>query len=1289
MHVRSNEVFLSETTGSKIQLSNTTESKMDYYHQFINNIGDKIPMDVSGEMLQDYLKYQGFGDHHVEVYDNWISKLAEGDVCNRVLNFPNGNVITFENFQKYLPRYTRDSKVLDLTPKLAREQGITYGSDWQVDILLRQDGPTGKILARKDNICIGNVPVMLKSQLCYLKGKSPRELALYGEDPKDPGGYLIISGVEKVVLLQEQLALNKIFLMNIDTKGSVVTRMTANTKRGTSLIELGLDKATKSIIELRLPSLHGSDASQQEGHKSINVLSVFRILGVSSLTKIKNMIQRFIKQDPNIIKKSMLKLTSNIVNYELFKDDIGMMADDMDKGSLSDEEKRQAVMTVINDDLFPHLNELPGLYDETLEVRNKRIIKSKLNLLAIMTARFLEYLAGFRPLNNRDSWSNKRVEGAGRVMQSLFRSAIRKTYNIIQGLMKNGSIKDLNGVVEKMRYNIITDTFHDSFITGNWGIKGASMKTNVSQTLYRDSVINTYSHINTVEVPISRTDRQQNIRMVQNTQWGFICPVSSPEGDNCGLIKNLALLAKCSIERDDTKIIRQLVGDELLPMRVTMKKDIREKNGWTDKIIVYGKFIGWCNGKETYNFLLEGRRMQNGFPIDMSVIKEDDWVYVDVGPSRLIRPLLIVNQDQTLAIDSVVLQNGENLRKGSFQDYLSEGGMEYISSWEQEYIKIAVSIEEISKRTELFADAEEALLDAKKKLIDIRNGGNVFNRHGEVLSLEDCESLVRVATENRKKLLDTNKPYTHCEVDPLVILSVAAALIPWPNHNQAPRNTYQVSMGKQALGNYHVNHLNRFDGKTKVLPFSHRPMLETELNSTVGLDLRGPGQNVNVAFMALPYTEEDSFIFKKEFLDRGGFRIYKYITYKTIVKLSGDVVEKLTKPNRRQGEHENRYRFIQDGAQDPSLAGLPQLGAPLRQGDCIIGKIQTVGNDPARNESTFLRVGDEGVVDKILVTTDNKSYVVNVKLRVMRVPEEGDKFAPRNAQKGTIGLVISEVYLPFDEDGICADVFVNTHTLPSRMTLSYPMELLASKHGAYRGVHINGSAFKPFELKTCQATLKKYNKDPMGYESYTSGLNGQPLDTKIYAGPVFFQALKHHVKDKIQARSKGQVKPLSRQPPKGRGNRGGLRFGEMERDAAISHGASSFLRERLMLVSDGYQTVFCKICGTYAVNDPITKGYKKCRLCGNPDQFGKCTIPYAYKLLQHLLGAMGINLHPEFVTSDEYARKIFSQEIKPEKVDLSYIDLQLNEADEGLEEEQEEQEEPTPEIDNEIYDYNE
>jgi DNA-directed RNA polymerase II subunit RPB2 len=1263
-----------------------------------------LVLSPSGQLLKQYITWEGFGDHHIQVFDNWISRSAYNNVYNRMLQFADGRTICFENLKIFHPRYTRDGKVLPLTPKLAREQGVTYGGDWHVDVVLRKGGCGGEELDRRTGVCIGTVPTMLKSHNCILHGKTPRELALLGEDPKDPGGYFIVSGTEKVVLLQEQLAVNKIFLMNMDSKGSTVARMTANTVRGTALIELALDKKTRSIIKIRFPSMRG--AKQGEKYKSINVLRIFRIFGKGDPTDIQNIISLFMK--PEHVKKSMFKLTRNLVDFMMFPDDIEIMATKMDKSKLSQDEKVKEVLRVFETDLFPHLNNLPGPDNETVQERENRIATAKVFLLSIMIARFLEHLAGFRALDNRDSWSNKRVEGAGRMMEQLFRNAWRKTLGIVQASIETGAIKDLGGVVEKIRYSVITDTFHDSFITSNWGVKGTQMKNNVAQTLVRDSVVATFAHINTVDVGISRTDRQQSLRMVQNDQWGFICPASTPEGENAGILKNLSITAKVSLERSDSEIIRLLIGDQAkgIVQRVAMDPVVRTQ--WPDKMIVNGKFLGWCNAEETRNFLVDLRR-NGALPFDMSVIKEDDWLYVDIGPSRLVRPLLIVDPDQQLAIDRLKLRGRtnqqaafNNIKDGNANNMygqciqpnhvlLCSGAMEYISAWEQEYIKVATSVDVIRKRLEMIEDANDAFRVAVEQLEAVKRQEKIIIDIDGVkteLTLEEAQSRYNSANDVVEKL-KSNRPYTHCELDPQAILGIAAALIPWPNHNQAPRNTYQVSMGKQALGVYHSNHVNRFDGKTKLLVFPNRPMVETEMYDVIGLDERGPGENVNIAFMAFPYTEEDSFVVKKEFLDNGGFRMYKYLTYKTIVKHSGDVTETLTIPPPRAGEPPDRYKYIQMAEPGNPMNGLPMIGAPLRQGDCVIGKIQHVpATKDVRNESVILRVGDEGVVDKVLVTSDNKTTVVIVKLRVMRIPQEGDKYAPRNAQKGTIGLVMSDIDMPVSEDGISPDIIVNPHSMPSRMTMAYPMELLAAKYGAYKGVHINGGAFQPFELNEYRAALRLRGKNEFGYEKMRSGTSGKLLQADIYSGPVFFQALKHHVKDKVQVRSTGQVKPMTRQPPKGRGNRGGLRFGEMERDAGISHGASSFLRERLMLVSDAYQTVFCKTCGTFAINDATTRRYKPCRLCGDDQNFGRCTIPYAYKLLVHLLAAPGINLRPEFVTSEEYADKIFRQRPIVTGGDINDIKVQLDEADEALDDELQEFADEGLETDfAEVYDY--
>jgi DNA-directed RNA polymerase II subunit RPB2 len=1256
----------------------------------------------AGKLLQRYLHQEGFGDHHIEVYDKWICDAAYNNIYSRYLRLPNDLYVRFERLRIFPPRYTRDNKILPLTPKLAREQGVTYGGDWHVDVVVRRGHWDGEVVSTREGVCIGMIPTMLKSRNCILHNKSPQQLAQYGEDPNDPGGYFIVRGDEKVVLLQERLSTNRIFLMSMDNKGSVVARMTANTPRGTALIELATDKKTHMVIKIRFPSMRSisrdEKSSKTERYKSLNVLRIFRIFGIGDTSRIQMLITRFIK--PEYRKKSMLKLTRNLVDFLIEPDDIGQMMKKMDKLKLSPEERMIEVQRILDTDLFPHLNNYPGIDGETVAEREARIAGAKIDLLAIMVARFLEYKAGYRALDDRDSWSNKRVEGAGRAMEQLARNAWRKTVNTIQREINSGQISDLNGVVDRISKSVITETFRDSFIGPSWGVKGTQLTDNVAQTLVRDSVVATFAHINTVDVKISRTDRQIGPRLVQLSQWGLIDPTSTPEGENAGILKNLAITAKVSLERSDTDILRLLIGDpgKRIPSRILPS----EAPDHVDKIMVNGKFLGWCNGEQIRRFLIDLRR-SNAIALDVSIIREDDWITVDLSPSRLVRPLLIVDPDQQLAIDRL------NLREAPNHILFSMGAMEYLSSWEQESIdvKIAISIEDIQLRIRMIEDADTILRDAEAAIEAIQAGEIIrttVDGQEVILTLEEAQRRRQHAADDVAEL-QNNKPYTHCEIHPRAILGVAADLIPWPDHNQAPRNTFQVSMGKQALGIYHNNHANRFDGKTKILSFPTVPMVSTEMYDVIGLDVRGPGENASVAFLSMPYTEEDAFIFKREFLERGGFRIVKYLTFKTIVRHASDIgPEVLTRPTPFQGEPPGRYKYIQYGGIDSPINGLPMIGAPLRQGDCVIGKVQKIigsqNRDDLRNESVFLKVGEEGIVDKVLVTTDNRTTVVKVKLRISRIPQEGDKFAPRNAQKGTIGLIMSDIDMPVSDEGLVPDIVVNSQSIPSRMTLAYIMELHAGKHGALRGVQVNGSAFAPFQIDTYRQTMRAYGlTDPeseiapfldsarrfkkneyrkilrekrfreFGYEKMFSGTSGMPLEATIYVGPVFFQALKHHVKDKVQVRGTGPVKPQTHQPAKGRANRGGLRFGEMERDACISHGASAFLRERLMKSSDAYKTAFCKNCGTFAVYTETGKDgvpeYKQCSVCGQ-NEFGKYTIPYGYKLLEHLLAAPGINLRLFFHSSAEHKDAIFNQRRSMTTGNIDEIREQLEDADEGL-----------------------
>lgn len=1250
--------------------------------QFPDELGDYI-LSPSGKLLQNYFAFEGFGDQHVVIYDRWIRMVAPINVAGRYLKFHEDTVICFEELRIFPPYYARDGKIYPSTPQLCREQFVTYGSDWCVDIVQRRGSVNGDEIARSKNVYIGTVPLMLKSCLCILRGKTPEQLAMLGEDPNDPVGFFIVDGAEKVILLQEQLSLNKIFLMSLDGE-TIIARMTSNTQRGTVLTEISFDVAS-NIIEMKFPSMKVKVESKGKDNgkmvsKSLNVLRLFRLFGNPDIEQIENIISNFIK--PQWQRKCLLKLIGSTMDFVAFPNDVEEIARKLDKKNISPQDKDKETARILETDFFPHVNGMAVPNGLSEAERVERINNSKIYLLAAMVARLLEHLAGYRPLDDRDSWSNKRTEGAGRAMERLFRDAWRKTLSTIQGTIDGPRRTEFATIVEKIKSaGVITNSFHDSFLGSKWGVKGNQMKNNVAQTLMRDSVVATYAHINTIDVGISRTDRQTSLRLVQNSQWGLVDPIVSSEGNNCGLLKNTTILSKVTVETTDVNIIRILIGDNTfrLPEMVTYDILRAKQIGWNNYIMVNGKFLGWGDGNRIYLNLRERRRQNDGVPLEMSLILDDEWLYVDISPSRLVNVLLIVNDEQvdaegnvsqTLAIDTL------NLRGRPNYDLLSGGAAEYMSSWEQEFIKEASTHEDIIARTTRINNTFHELKRIRSQLYNeyVKLNGispqvneeNVITYaqrlvYQDPVNKLDLQASIQQYDDIDRKYLKAKakKPYSHCLVDPQSILSVPGNTIPWPEHNQAPRNTYQASMAKQALGTYHINHLNRLDGKIKTLPFAQRPIVDTEINSIIGLQERGMGSNVVTAMLALPNNEEDSFWIKKEFLENGGFRIQKYFVYKTeIKKMHNNVMEVLSRPRIGRGDRVSRYEHIQEN-------GLPKIGAMLFQSDCIIGKMQT-GLAGEKNASVFLKIGDEGIVDRVSVVTNNRSTIVTVKLRIMRIPEEGDKFAPRNAQKGTVGIVVPERSMPVDENGISPDMIANPHSWPSRMTASYPLEMIASKHGAMRGIRVNGSPFHPPQVNEYRETLRNYALEEFGYEFLRSGNSGAQFLLKVFMSLMYFQALKHHVKDKAQTRGiGGQVKPMTRQPPKGRANRGGLRFGEMERDSAISHGASSFLRERLMLASDGYLAVFCITCGAFAVND-AQGTYRQCSQCkGN--SFGKCTIPYVYKLLTHLLCGIGINLRPRFVTPEEYARRLVTQKDVNDDAMLTDITRQLMYADLGTE----------------------
>jgi DNA-directed RNA polymerase II subunit RPB2 len=861
--------------------------------------------------------------------------------------------------------------------------------------------------------------------------------------------------------------------------------------------------------------------------------------------------------------------------------------------------KQSSIMRDLKNELFTHIP--------------PENISQKLYMLSIMIARFTEYLIGVRKLDDRDNWGNKRLESAGRSLEQLFGNIWREVVSRAQDSIDTKGLEGLQAVKREIDPSFVTDNFVSSFTANNWGVQGSYMaKENITDGLKRDAQLAVWSHLTKINTPTNRKAKQLKVRLVQMSQLGYVCPVETPEGQQCGLVKNTSLTNYISLERGENLILEYIAK---YISNIPTEQLINQ-------FILNGKFLGWCAGESLRSYCVALRRQSIFYKDTAIVLGKDGYLHIYSDGARPTRPLLIVDPTN----NELVIKN-KNLWNADMKTLLSEGCVEYIDAFEQEYIQLAQMISDIDSRR---ADLEEALRnhqDAIERVAQLEaelNGTLETDPVRDVtklrLTIDDARETVSQAA-NALKEVQSLPPYTHSELDPTAILGLAASVIPLANHNQAPRNSYQCGMGKQALGIYHSQHSTRFDTTAKCLAYPTRPLFETQMNEILGLNELPAGSMVIVAIMTYTgYNQEDALIMNKASIDRGLFRQVIYKSYKSAQKRTRYTVEEFARPEVRKDEPTGRYAAIDEN-------GIARLGASVRDGDCIIGKIRkNIQTGKIENASTFVGVGQEGIVDRVLVSTNPEGMrVVKVKLRQIRKPVMGDKFASRHAQKSTIGLILPEEDMPYTATGIKPDIIINPHCIPSRMTMSKVIEIVASKIASFRGERVNATAFRNFNIREFKENLRQYGYNPSGKEKMYSGFTGEPLEADIFIGPCYYQTLRHHVEDKIQMRSRGAIKQLSHQPTGGRARKGGQRFGEMERDAIISHGASAFLQERLCGVSDAYTPVYCSTCGTIAIANHASEKFV-CRLCGDNAKFGTCTIPYAYKLLTHMLAGAGFNL---------------------------------------------------------------
>lgn len=1258
--------------------------KAEYVKQFFN-------FGVSKKIVESFMQSHGLIQAAIESYNHIVMvKIPEIIYDKRELFQESerklNKVIFYINHVHIEKPTTRedDGTVRTILPNDARVRKLSYSASIYISFTYteyyRQHTSQPYVLKRRanhSNKLLGKIPVMVRSMFCNLLDNPEND----DECSLDPGGYFIVSGTEKAIMMQERVRTNYPFI-----------RENGSNNRYSHTCEI------RSIPDGKLRStstLYIKISSQRGGcppsvvvtipftQVSIPLYAMFRMLHVDTKEKMMRYIlcndgvvssihkrrqpsqpsntppppPTLPQQTPNTRTCSddrMVYLVSNILNDDTFNTDKMETYEEViqyisSKGTnqVNQEQRIKTMQHLIGNEFLPHMGT-----DQSASTYHAKAMYFGYSIWKLILAS-----EGKIPPDNRDDYTSKRIETPGTQIGLLFRQMYMNYLKGISATMHKTLEKGKNlNLVNLLNHRKFTSNLQYPFATGSWSVqKGGcgSTQTGVAQVLSRITQTGMISHLRKVNTPLSRDGKLPEPRQLNHSHWNVCCPAETPEGESCGLMQNIALMTHLRVGFSARIIYELLLNDMFIEYLEIYRKDthLPYRRGDDELLMFLTETVAIQKGSKYL------RKQKHIDAFKLAMMSNNDLVVTEASAASagypswkrygLVIPITKCTTDDMLTTTSIhsggrsfsvtrVFVNGSMVGVVRNSEYMTEyvydqlcesrrsgaiphdttiywkknssggdgdgsGDEIWVTTDSGEPSRPVIVLSKIHKLPEIIGCYAESFPNGMWQALFL---SGVL----QYLSKEE-EKMFRVSPSLRHMYEFPSDKYTHLEVHPCAILGICANMIPFPEHNQAPRNMYEAAMQKQRISCFPSNFIDRFYTLSYTLHYGQKPLVGTMLDKLMHGDEVPSGQNPIVAVTTYGgYNVEDAIMMNKSSIERGLFHADLYRTYRdeesSLSNLDGPKFYRIDPTDRSCAVSGLRSKCYDALDED----GLPSVGAIVKENDALIGKVINTASDGKRDLSVCVKSSENAQVSGVIKTVgkDDRA-MVTVQTRARRIPEIGDKFSSHHGQKGVLGMILPQEDMPFTSEGITPDIIMNPHGFPSRMTIAQMIEMILGKAVCVSdrlGGSSSSSSSSEFEdfmkgdgtafqndfnwndreerLECIYQHLKDRGYEPHGKETMYNGMTGEKMDVSIFIAPIQYQRLKHMVQDKMHGRSSGPCSLLTRQPTEGRSRDGGLRMGEMEVNNMVSSGCSEVLVDRLFKQSDAFTIYFCKKCGLLA-----------------------------------------------------------------------------------------------------------